>query len=278
MDRAALAAQIAARLTGDRAALRRQYHQPGRIRTFVVDDLLDADTAEAIHAAFPPVADMRHRKTIREDKYVATQMDRYQPLLEEALFAFQDQRVIEAVAAITDIPDLLGDPTLYAGGISAMVQGQFLNPHIDNSHREDLESYRVLNLLYYVTPGWQDGDGGHLQLWDQGMGGPARTIHARFNRLAVMATTTGSWHGVDEVLADRARTCVSNYYFSPRPIADDGTVVDHDYFHPTTFRGFPGQAARNAVLVADGLARAGVRRVFRRGLTRTSQVYERPER
>lgn len=278
VNRTDIAEHIAARLVADRGELRRQYHEPGRIRSFVVDDLLDTEVAEAIHGAFPPVEEMRHRKTIREDKYVATQMDRYQPVLEEAIFAFQDQRVIDAVAAITDIPELLGDPTLYAGGISAMTRGQFLNPHIDNSHREDLESYRVLNLLYYVTPAWGDGDGGHLRLWDGGMGGPSRTIHSRFNRLAVMATSTRSWHGVEEVLADRARTCVSNYYFSPRPIGDDGTVVDHDYFHPTTFRGFPGQVARNAVLVADGLARAGVRRVFRHGLTRTSQVYQRPER
>lgn len=278
MDRTAIADQIEARLRRDGDDLARQWAQPGRIRTFVIDDLLDPEVAEAIHAAFPPVASMRHRKTIREDKYVATQMDRYEPLLEEAIYAFQDERVVEAVAKITGIPDLLGDPTLYAGGISAMVQGQFLNPHIDNSHREDLESYRVLNLLYYVTPGWQDGDGGHLNLWDQGMRGPARTVHSRFNRLAVMATSTASWHGVDEVQADGVRTCVSNYYFSSRPVGDDGEVVHRDYFHPTTFRGFPGQIGRNAVLVADGLARSGLRRLFRHGVQRTSQVYERPER
>lgn len=278
MDRTAIADQIVARLARERDDLARQYRQPGRIRTFLVDDLLDAQVAEAIHAAFPPVTSMRRRKTIREDKYVATQMDRYEPLLEEAIYAFQDERVVQLVGEITGIPGLLGDPTLYAGGISAMAQGQFLNPHIDNSHREDRESYRVLNLLYYVTPGWGDSDGGHLQLWDEGMRGPARTIHSRFNRLVVMATSTASWHGVDEVLAEGPRTCVSNYYFSPRPVGDDGEVVDHEYFHPTTFRGFPGQAGRNAVLVADGLARAGLRRVFRHGLTRTSQVYERPDR
>jgi Rps23 Pro-64 3,4-dihydroxylase Tpa1-like proline 4-hydroxylase len=278
VDRTAIADQIVARLARDRDDLGRQYSQPGRIRTFVVDDLLEPELAEAIHARFPPVATMRHRRTVREDKYVATQMDRYEPLLEEAIFAFQDDRVIDLVAGITGIPDLLGDPTLYAGGISAMVRGQFLNPHIDNSHREDRDSYRVLNLLYYVTPGWREGDGGHLQLWDRGMRGPARTVHSRFNRLAVMATSTASWHGVDEVLAGGVRTCVSNYYFSRRPVGDDGAVVDHDYFHPTTFRGFPGQIGRNAVLVADGLARSGLRRVFRHGVSRTSQVYERPER
>jgi Rps23 Pro-64 3,4-dihydroxylase Tpa1-like proline 4-hydroxylase len=277
VNRAQIAEQIVTRLSTRADELRADFEQPGRVRTFVVDDLLDDDLARQVHGAFPPVNDMMRRRSIREDKYVATQMDRYDPLLEEVVFAFQEQPVIDAVADITGIHDLLGDPRLYAGGVSAMTRGQFLNPHIDNSHREDLESYRVLNLLYYTTPSWAPADGGHLQLWDQGMAGEARTLHSLFNRLVVMATSTRSWHAVTEVTADATRTCVSNYYFSPRPVGPDGTTVDHDYFHVTTFRGFPGQVGRNAVLVADGLARAGVRRVFRHGVTRTNQVYEHDE-
>jgi Rps23 Pro-64 3,4-dihydroxylase Tpa1-like proline 4-hydroxylase len=277
VDRAQIAEQIATRLRAGTDQLRAEFEQPGRVRTFVVDDLLDDALARRIHGAFPPVEDMMRRRSIREDKYVATQMDRYDPLLEEVVFAFQEQPVIDAVADITGIEALLGDPRLYAGGVSAMTRGQFLNPHVDNSHREDLESYRVLNLLYYTTPSWAPADGGHLQLWDQGMAGEARTLHSLFNRLVVMATSTRSWHAVTEVTAEAIRTCVSNYYFSPRPVGPDGSRVDHDYFHVTTFRGFPGQVGRNAVLVADGLARTGIRRVFRHGVTETNQVYERDE-
>lgn len=274
-QRSQIAGGIVHRPRTDAEGLRAQFTQPGQVRTFVVDDLLDDDLALRIHTAFPPVDTMTRRHSIREDKYVATQMDRYDPLLEEVVFAFQEQAVIDAVATITGIDDLLGDPRLYAGGISAMTRGQFLNPHIDNSHREDRDSYRVLNLLYYTTPAWDDADGGHLQVWDRGMRGPERTLPSRFNRLVVMATSTRSWHGVSEVIADGPRTCVSNYYFSHRPVTNEGTVVDDDYFHVTTFRGFPGQAAKNAVLVADGLVRAGLRRLFRHGVTTTTQVYDR---
>ncbi|MDQ6837743.1 MAG: 2OG-Fe(II) oxygenase [Actinomycetota bacterium] len=277
MDRTQIAEQIVRRLRAQEAGLRAEFRRPGRVRTFVVDDLLDEEVARRIHGAFPAKESMMRRRSIREDKYVATQMDRYDPLLEEIVFAFQEQPVIDAVADITGIDGLLGDPRLYAGGISAMTRGQFLNPHIDNSHREDRETYRVLNLLYYTTPSWAPGDGGHLQLWDQGMRAENRTLHSLFNRLVVMATSTGSWHAVNEVVADSVRTCVSNYYFSQRPVADDGTVMDNDYFHVTTFRGFPGQGGRNAVLVADGLARSALRRVFRHGVAKTTQIYERDE-
>ena len=277
MDRTQIGEQITSRLRTGADDLRAEFERPRRVRTFVVDDLLDESLARQIHAAFPPVDAMMRRRSIREDKYVATQMDRYASLLEETVFAFQEPSVIDAVADITGIQELLGDPRLYAGGISAMTRGQFLNPHIDNSHHEDRETYRVLNLLYYTTPSWAPEDGGHLQLWDDGMHAEARTLHSRFNRLVVMATSTRSWHAVNEVVADEVRTCVSNYYFSHRPVDNDGSVVDHDYFHVTTFRGFPGQVGRNAVLVADGLARAGVRRIFPHGVTRTAQVYERGE-
>lgn len=276
MDRSELAAQIAKRLERDRAALTAEFRRPGRIHTAVVDDLLDADVARQVYDAFPRLGDMMHRKSIREDKYVAAQMDRYHPLLEEALFAFQDPEVVKAVAEITGIGEVLPDEHLYAGGISAMTRGQYLNPHIDNSHDGELERYRVLNLLYYTTPGWEPAYGGHLQLWDRGLHQPARTLHSSFNRLVLMATTTRSWHGVSEIVHDGVRTCVSNYYFSPRPVGPDGAPAAADYYHVTTFRGFPGQPARNVVLVADGALRAGVRKVFKRGLVATKQVYQRP--
>ena len=277
MERTEIAEQIARRLraeAGDRSA---EFNRPGQVRTFVVDDLLEDGLARRIHAAFPPVDTMMRRRSIREDKYIATQMDRYDRLLEETVFAFQEQSVIDAVGAITGLDGLLGDPRLYAGGISAMTRGQFLNPHIDNSHSEDRKTYRALNLLYYATPDWRDQDGGHLQVWDRGLRGAKRTLHSRFNRLVVMATSTRSWHGVSQVAARGPRTCVSNYYFSQCPVSNDGKMVDHDYFHVTTFRGFPGQVGRNAVLVADGLARRGLRQVFHHGVTRTAQVYERDD-
>ena len=42
--------------------------------------------------------------------------------------------VINEIQKITEIDGLEADYTLYAGGISRMDKGHFLNPHIDNSH------------------------------------------------------------------------------------------------------------------------------------------------
>src|SRR6266481_6608252 len=110
-------------------------------------------------------------------------MSNYNPVLEEIIYAFQDPRVVKLIASITGIQQLLPDEHLYAGGISMMVEGHYLNPHLDNSHDLERNHYRVLNLLYYLTPHWRDEYGGNLELWDKGLGARQRTLHSRFNRL-----------------------------------------------------------------------------------------------
>ena len=188
---------MARRLEGAKAELSASFQQGmgrGGVRSFVLDDLLPENVARAIHRAFPATETMLKRHNLREFKYFAAQLNRYQPLIEEVVFAIQDPRVVGLLGEISGISDLLPDPRLYAGGVSAMVRGSFLNPHLDNSHDGAQKHYRALNSLYYVTPDWREEYGGNLELWDDGPTGRPRTIHSRFNRLVLMETNRRSWH------------------------------------------------------------------------------------
>ena len=270
MNRKELADLILKRLSPVLDELKRKFFKqqdPG-IASFYVDDLLPADIAGKIHEIFPNKENMVLRNSLRERKYIAAQMDRYDPLLEEAIYAFQDPRVVDLMTQVTGLRGLLPDEYLYAGGISLMSQGNFLNPHLDNSHDKDRKLYRVLNLLYYVSPDWKEEAGGNLELWDQGVKQPPRVIVSRFNRLAVMMTGKHSWHSVNKVLAARPRTCVSNYYFSAH------SPEKEDYFHVTSFRGRPEQRMLNVLLRADAFVRKEIRRIFKLGLVKTKHVYE----
>ena len=240
-----------------------------KIGYFWVDDLLPADLAERIYRSFPSPEEMHLRKSLRENKYVAAQMNEYDPLLEETVYAFQDPRVVKAVSDITKIESLYPDDILYVGGLSLMGDGQFLNPHLDNSHDKDRNRWRVLNLLYYVTPGWELENGGNLEVWPDGMDGEQITLHSKFNRLAVMATHDGSWHSVSPISSkDRNRCCVSNYYFSDVPLKPT------DEFHVTSFRGRPEQPIRDVVLQADAGLRMAVRKVFKKGVVENKHHYK----
>ena len=268
-DRTVLADAIVARLGAALDEAQRQWRDGHTVRSAIIDDLLPDTLAQAIAAAFPPLDAMTAKGSIRERKYVGAQMDRFDPLLEESVFAFQDRRVVELIGQITGLVAIEPDAELYAGGISAMAKGNYLRPHLDNSHDARRERYRVLNLLYYVTPGWGEADGGSLQLWDQGPKGPARTVESRFNRLVLMATDRGSWHSVNEVCADGVRRCVSNYYFSK--VSPDITP----YFHATSFRAEHGAGLSDVVMKLDNSVRTAVLQLTGDKLFRNPHRYDR---
>jgi len=226
-----MGALIAERLRAEADRLTAAFHAPGRIGSAMIDDLLPAELVRDIYARFPATDRLTLRRSIKENKLVGAQMDQFDPLLEEAVFAFQQPEVVELVAAITGLEAMEADPQLYAGGVSVMTKGGYLRPHIDNSHDSPRQRYRVLNLLFYVAPGWREDYGGSLQLWDDGPLTTPRTLASCFNRLVLMATNRTSWHSVNEITHDGRRCCVSNYYFSRQ------SPEQADYFHATSFRG-----------------------------------------
>jgi Rps23 Pro-64 3,4-dihydroxylase Tpa1-like proline 4-hydroxylase len=267
MNRDEFGILIAERLRDQLFACRQQW-SASPINHFYIDDLLPAAIAQQIQEAFPDSSTLMLRKSIRELKYVSSQMDKHLPILEEITFAFQQPQVVELVSEITGIDSLEPDEHLYAGGISVMGHGHFLNPHLDNSHDKDRQRYRALNLLYYVSPGWKLENGGNLELWPQGTKGNPVTIVSNFNRLAVMVTNQHSWHSVSKNVSTDNRYCVSNYYFSKQPVAEK------DYFHPTSFRGRPEEPIRDMVLQADAAVRGIIRSAIPKGVAKTKHVYK----
>lgn len=257
-----LASLIVSRLEAEEQALHAAFKESVKevgVRYCAVDNLLPDDLAQAIHGSFPEPNAMRLMESFREKKFTSKSFDKFDPVLADITFAIQDPRVIAVVERITGIKQQIPDPTLYAGGLSAMSQGHHLGPHIDNSHDGSRKYYRTLNLLYYVTPDWSVECGGNLELWDSSVRKSA-TIVSRFNRLAIMETTPTSWHSVSPVKVDRVRACVSNYYFSP--VSPTGV----DYFNVTSFSARPEQPLLRLIASADNKLRQALRVVAPSGL------------
>lgn len=268
INRKILADLILEKLTAQKEELNLEFNKIGRINSCVIDNLLPDDVANEIYNAFPSPEEMTAYKSLRENKRIAAQMDLYNPLLEEAVFAFQDERIIKIVEQITGLKEMIPDEHLYAGGISLMATGNFLNPHLDNSHDNDRQHYRVLNLLYYCTPDWNIENGGNLELWDNGMNKPQRVIHSKFNRLALMITNKSSIHSVSKVVALGKRCCVSNYYFSEKP------AEANEYFHVTSFYGRPEEPVKNVFLRLDAFLRQSIRIITGKRVVKTKHIYK----
>ncbi|MEQ1604438.1 MAG: 2OG-Fe(II) oxygenase [Pyrinomonadaceae bacterium] len=231
-----------------------------------IDDLLPDEIARRVADAFPSASEMRLMDTFREKKHTSKSLDKFDPIISDITFAFQDKRVIERVAELTGISDAVGDPHLYAGGLSAMSKGHFLNPHLDNSHDGEQKNYRVLNLLYYITPDWQPENGGNLELWDERVTEPIE-IPSLFNRFVLMATNDKSFHSVNEVKADGVRRCVSNYYFSPH------SPNGYETTHVTYFMARPEQKLRRIVTKLDSELRTKLRKIKKDGFAK-KDVFE----
>jgi Rps23 Pro-64 3,4-dihydroxylase Tpa1-like proline 4-hydroxylase len=235
---------------------------------FYLDDLLPHEIAIKISEVFPKPSEMVLKKSIRENKYIAAQMNLYHPILEDIIYAFQEERIVKLVAKICNIKEAFPDDKLYAGGISLMGKNQFLNPHLDNSHDKERERWRVLNLLYYVTPDWDLKNGGNLELWPNGLSENQITIESKFNRLVAMATHNNSLHSVSPIVVDNERKCVSNYYFSNEPLELSDT------FHVTSFRGRPENKITDLILKTDTWLRMNLRKIFKKGIKENPHYYK----
>jgi len=269
MKKHQISEQILSKLIDTKDHLVAQFNtSKNTIGYFYIDSLLPDDLAKELGEKFPKPSEMVLKKSLRENKYIAAQMNLYDPLLEDIIFAFQDERIVQLIAEICNINEAFPDEHLYAGGISLMGKNQFLNPHLDNSHDKNREKWRVLNLLYYVSTDWQLKNGGNLELWPEGLSGKPITIESKFNRLVVMATHQNSLHSVSPIEVDAFRKCISNYYFSSKPLEDS------DQFHVTSFRGRPEAKFTDILLRTDTWLRMKVRKFFKKGVVENPHYYK----
>jgi len=235
MKKDTLSKAIAKKLKDNKVKLSSLYNQPNPHTTtkyFFIDDLLSPEITSEIFNSFPNQNELNLRDTFREKKYTSKNFK--SEIIHHITDAFQDAIVVKEIEEITSINNLISDPSLYAGGISRMDKGHFLNPHIDNSHNGNRSLYRRLNLLFYITPNFKQEYGGNLELWNEKVTTPIE-IPSIFNRLVVMETNKSSWHSVSPVLSNINRCCVSNYLFTSE------SPDKNDYYHVTSFLGRPNE-------------------------------------
>lgn len=257
------------KIKSQQSVLRDMYKKSeSQIGYFYIDELLPEKLALKCFEVFPDVSEMRCLKSLREYKHVSAQMDKHNVLLEKVIYAFQVPKIVQLIGEICAIDSLYADGSLYAGGLSLMAKDNFLHPHLDNSHDSERQRWRVLNLLYYVTPEWKKENGGHLELWPNGPKKEPIVVDSKFNRLVVMATHDRSWHSVNQVTVDGSRCCVSNYYFSDVPLNNT------DKFHVTKFRGRPEDTFTNIVLDIDANMRMLIRKIYKKGIRKNPHVYK----
>jgi hypothetical protein len=233
------------RLESQAAELKAQFDAPGagRIRCCWLDDVLPGDLVVAAHRELPRLCDMVRRRNMKERKFVSANLDALSGPIRDLVRAFAQQPLADVVAKIMGAAVLEPDPHLYNGGITAMLPGDFMCPHLDNSHDYGRVRRREVVLLYYFSPFWNAGYGGDLELWDQLHGASGRVIEFRPNRLVIMETTSRSWHSIRPIGGPIPRASLTTYFYAP--------TTEKAPLRLTRFASWPGQPVRRMLFTGE---------------------------
>jgi Rps23 Pro-64 3,4-dihydroxylase Tpa1-like proline 4-hydroxylase len=197
----------------------------------VFDDFLSEEIAAAVVEEFPAFDEDAWRiyNNAIEVKKLQNHWDKFGATTYRLFQWLNSRAFIAELEKLTDCP-LHADFGLNGGGLHTHRSGGKLNTHLDYSIHPKLRLERRLNLLIYITPGWQEEWGGALGLWakDKHANAPGElceTIAPLFNRAVVFDTSQDSWHGLPEPIlcpADVTRNSLAVYYLcEPRVDAVD---------------------------------------------------------
>lgn len=216
----------------------------------VVDDFLDPAVASRAAAEFAhPDLPWKHYHHVNEKKRVASELDRLGPTCRAVIEALHAPPFLAALASLTGVPGLVGDPELDGAGLHETLAGGFLNVHADHlAHAKRTTWSRRVNLLLFLNADWRNEWAGQLELWDAGAQRCAQRIAPVLNRCVIFSTTPTSFHGVPEGVACPAgtsRKSIAVYYFR-----DEGQPCR---LQPTRYVPRPGDSPTRRLLIrADG--------------------------
>jgi len=186
----------------------------------VVDGLFDDADLDRVLAGFPKPEETRWMAFDSPTEKKLGFFHEYSTIAPEVrafLDAMNGFEMLLFLEAMTGIDGLIPDPYFGGGGLHQIEPGGFLKIHADFNVHPKLKLDRRVNMLIYLNKSWQDGWGGHLELWNRDMTECRQRIAPLFNRTVVFSTTDFSFHGHPTPLRSPegiTRKSVSLYYYT----------------------------------------------------------------
>ena len=142
------------------------------------------------------------------------------PTVSTVLHYFNSPIFLQFLKDLTGIPNLIPDPHLWGGGCHKIENGGRLNLHVDYNINPLTEKFRVLNMLLYLNPNWEDEWRGHLELWNKKEKRREHIIAPIMNRAVIFTLSDDSVHGHPAPLncpEGFERYSIAMYYFVDEP-------------------------------------------------------------
>lgn len=207
----------------------------------VLDNFWDTDEIKAAAEGVKLIPEhvwLQEELQVQQRKKWVEDLSVVPPEVARVMKGLFDTQVLQALSAISGIPDLLPEPALFGAGVHRTSQGGRLAIHTDfNTHPSGL--YRRLNLLLYLNKHWHEDWGGGLELWTADMAHRAKTVPPVLNRAVIFTLSDVSFHGHPDPLTcpdDEARYSFAAYYYTEAK-PDDFTGA-----HNTCWQRRPGSS------------------------------------
>ena len=206
----------------------------------VFADFLKADAARELTERFPRPEDRmvwdRFGAHGLEVKMGSSDEAAFPEPLRRAIHDLNSGPFLRFLETVSGIESLLPDPHLVGGGIHLSRPGDHLGIHADFNWHEGLKAHRRLNLLIYLSPHWEPGYGGELELWDTTGTRRVRTVEPLFNRAVLFTTRSDTFHGHPNLWAAPEgvyRRSIALYYYTVERPADETRAA-----HGTLYKGY----------------------------------------
>jgi len=200
-----------------------EFKQADPFPFITLDNFIDEELALELASEFPDLDDPKLfvYENALEKKHALNDWNVYPPSTYKLLQFLNSEKVVQTFSELAGV-QLYPDNGLHGGGWHMHAGGGKLNPHLDYSIHPKLGLQRKLNLIIYLSEGWQEEWGGSLGLWsnEKKKNAPKELIHEvniRFNRALLFDTTCNSWHGISKPVncpKDRSRNSIAVYYLA----------------------------------------------------------------
>lgn len=193
---------------------------------FIIDDFVDVEIAKKLSEEFIPF-DSKEWFVYDSPLEVKKALNDWYHFPPETYQFFQYLNSPEFLNSLIDLTgiDLVPDHGLHGAGWHIQGNGGKLNVHQDYSLHPKLDLQRKFNLIYYLTPDWEEQWGGNLELWshDDETNSPkecVKVLENKFNRVVLFDASQNSWHGFSKTIScpeDKYRKSIAMYYLTTPP-------------------------------------------------------------
>ncbi len=184
----------------------------------VLDDFLPEELARAMATETHDIPSHEWSEFTRKNSHMQECINMAVcPVARDSFVAhMHSQAGMEWMTKLTGITDLIPDPYLVGAGYSRSYNGDFLGIHTDFNWNESLKLHRMLSLILYIEPDWQDEYGGDIIFKDFNNKKVIQRIPPKFNRCVIWRHHKRGFHGYPDPItcpADISRKTFRLFYY-----------------------------------------------------------------